>query len=296
MSKLLSDVGIAIPSLNSNSFTNAVLKLLHMSMREGDQFPETMPSGRSAKFRIWSDITKYLADVGFRNSIGFEIFLYPEGSLVVARSIFMFLLQNLPQKSNSETVSQELGVLKQAFLENLYVSSKNPKTALFGVGNVLNECQESSLLPFRSSLRTMGVKEQYIHKALSCAMTGTHLKCSYVGNNIEPSFTGHSVGGVPSLILTKGVCDEQVLLNEEDSREGDLTHDLDQVLLSNESLYHRIHKAETMVSDLQGVIKENSAMQSQYNVTCSVKVNAVKLCQQYVTNKRIPHHSFTVLT
>ncbi|CAK8697465.1 unnamed protein product [Clavelina lepadiformis] len=71
-----------------------------------------MPPGMSARFRVGSAIAQACQNVGYRDSIGYETFLYSSESDI--RKIFMFLVEKLPRKEGvKEDEVEATSVLKR---------------------------------------------------------------------------------------------------------------------------------------------------------------------------------------
>ncbi|CAG9791933.1 unnamed protein product [Diatraea saccharalis] len=95
------------------------------------KLPIQMPSGISHRIEVASQIASICKDMGYKNDVGYQTFLYHNETDL--RHIFMFLIENLPNEGQQNTVK---------------TTTNNSKSLLLGeISNKIGEQINSIWIP-----------------------------------------------------------------------------------------------------------------------------------------------------
>lgn len=98
---------VSLKQITGKVFVEAAAILLNV-ISGSKKYTTQMPTGLASRNRLCTRLGKAIKDMGFNGSLGFEDFMYPNGS--DARKVLLFLLNKMPREEDKEAEQEDLGV------------------------------------------------------------------------------------------------------------------------------------------------------------------------------------------
>ncbi|KAL3878373.1 hypothetical protein ACJMK2_030732 [Sinanodonta woodiana] len=115
----------SLKQFTTELIVSSIVRCLKTINNEID-LPNTLPGAMSAKFRMGTDLAKYIQELGYRNELGYQTFLYSNDADI--RKVFMFIVDKLP-KETVEAQEETLGasvLLQRAIASTLARQLSSP--------------------------------------------------------------------------------------------------------------------------------------------------------------------------
>eukprot|EP00762_Andalucia_godoyi_P002547 ANDGO_02829.mRNA.1 hypothetical protein len=140
---LLNESLTALENISSAELVSAAVRSLHLIDPKFQSLSETLPAETSLRFRVGQKLASDLQSLGYREKIGYDVFLYPK--IHDTRRILRFLVDLLPK----EEVGSKLSVSKSESVRDACVSSIRSAVRMPWLLTAARKCRK---VPF-SSLR-----------------------------------------------------------------------------------------------------------------------------------------------